>query len=143
MPWDPFREIDSLRGDMERLFDSMLGRYPHERVEGLWAPPVDVEETENAILVRAELPGMKKKDIKISLSGDTLCISGERKHKSEEKGRTFHRIEQVYGKFQRSLLLPADVVADKAKASYKNGILELSLPKSEQAKAREIAIETD
>ena len=83
---------------------------------------------------------MKKEDIKISVSGDELCISGERKHEAEDKGKTFHRIERAYGKFQRSLVLPADVQGDKAKAAYKDGVLELTLPKSEKAKSHEIAI---
>jgi HSP20 family protein len=138
--WDPFREMSSLRDDMERLFDSVYGRYPRERSEISWAPPLDIEETKDAITVRAELPGMKKEDIKIAISGDTLSISGVRKHEAEEKGKTFHRIERSYGRFMRTLVLPADVQGDKVKATYENGILELSMPKSEAAKVREISI---
>ncbi|UCG44018.1 MAG: Hsp20/alpha crystallin family protein [candidate division WOR-3 bacterium] len=137
--WDPMREMTSLRDDMDRLFDSMIGRYPTERT-AIWAPALDVEETKEAVIVRTELPGMKKEDIKISVSGDELCISGERKHEAEDKGKTFHRIERAYGTFQRSLVLPADVQGDKAKAAYKDGVLELTLPKSEKAKSHEIAI---
>ena len=139
--WDPFHEISSVRDDMERLFDTFYGRYPRERAEINWAPPLDIEETENGIIIRAEIPGMKKEDIKISLTGDTLCISGERRHEAEQKDRTFHRVERAYGRFMRSLVLPTDVDGSKVKAAYKDGILELSLPKSEKAKAREIAIE--
>jgi len=138
--WDPWHEMSSLRDDMDRLFDSMTGRYPRER-EALWAPPLDIEETKESIIVRTELPGMKREDIKISVHGDQLTISGERRHEAEQKERTFHRIERAYGKFQRTLVLPADVNGSKARASYKNGILELILPKSEEAKAHEIAIE--
>ena len=137
--WDPMREVNSLRDDMDRLFDSMIGRYPTEHA-AVWAPALDVEETKEAVIVRTELPGMKKEDIKISVSGDELCISGERKHEAEDKGKTFHRIERAYGKFQRALVLPADVQGDKAKAAYKDGVLELTLPKSEKAKSHEIAV---
>ena len=141
--WNPFRDITSLRDDMDRLFDSMLGRYPTERPEAFWAPALDIEETKESLVVRAELPGMKKDDIKIGITGDQLSISGERRHEAEEKGKTFHRIERCFGRFQRTLILPADIQADKVKASYKDGILELTLPKSEKAKAREITIQAD
>lgn len=140
--WDPFSEVNSLREDMERLFDSVYGRYPRERAEISWAPPLDIEETDNSIIIRAEVPGMNKDDIKISLTGDTLCISGERRHAAEQKDKTFHRVERAYGRFMRTLVLPADVDGGKVKAGYKDGILELSLPKSEKAKPREIAIES-
>jgi HSP20 family protein len=139
--WDPFREFSTLRNEMERVFDSMLGRYPRERVEGLWAPLVDVEETKDNIIARIELPGMKKEDIKVTLMNNILTISGERKHEAEEKGKTYYRIERAYGRFQRTIELPTDVMSDKAKASYKDGILELVVPKSEKAKEKEIAID--
>lgn len=138
--WDPFREMVSLRDELDRLFDSVFGRLPRERGETYWAPPLDIEETEDAIVVRAELPGMNKEDIKVSLSGDTLTISGERKFESEKKNRTYYRQERIYGKFQRTVTLPAEVEGDKAKASYKAGVLELILPKSEKSKAKEITI---
>lgn len=138
--WDPFREMVSLRDELDRFFDSVFGRLPRERGEAYWAPPLDIEETEDAIVVRAELPGMNKDDIKVSLSGDTLTISGERKMESEKKTKTYYRQERVYGKFQRTITLPAEVEGDKAKASYKSGILELVFPKSEKSKAKEITI---
>lgn len=139
--FDPFREMSSLRDDMDRLFDTMYGRYPRERSEISWAPPLDIEETDNSVVVRAEIPGMKKDDIKISLTGDTLCISGERHHEAEQKEKTFHRIERAYGRFMRTLVLPSDIDGSKVKAAYNDGVLELTLPKSEKAKARDIAIE--
>jgi HSP20 family protein len=139
--WDPFREVSTLRDDMERLFDSVYGRYPRERSEVSWAPPLDIEESESSLIVRAEVPGMKKDDIKISLAGDTLCISGERRHEAEQNDKTFHRIERAYGRFMRTLVLPADVDGSRVKANYKDGILELTLPKSEKSKSRDIAIE--
>ncbi len=143
MTWDPFREVSLLRDEMERFFDSLSGRYPRERTEVIWGPPVDVEETDEEIIVRAELPGMNKDDIKVSVMGDVLTINGERKHESEQKGKTFHRVERLYGKFQRSLTLPCEVESEKAKASYKNGVLELTLPKTARTKSREITIKAE
>jgi HSP20 family protein len=142
MTWDPFREISTMREDMERFFDTMVGRYPRERAEAFWAPAVDVEETSDAVIVRAELPGMKKEEIKLTVAEDTVTISGERRHEAEQKGKTFHRIERAYGGFQRTIVLPVSVESAKASASYKSGVLELTLPKSEKVKAREIAIES-
>jgi HSP20 family protein len=141
--WDPFRELTSMREDMERLFDSMAGRYPREHVEALWAPSVDVEESAEAITIRAEVPGMNKEDIKLTVSDNMVTISGERRHQLEQKEKTFHRVERLYGKFQRTIGLPADVDADKAKANYKAGVLELVLPKSARAKAHEIQIKAE
>ncbi|HTW92843.1 MAG TPA: Hsp20/alpha crystallin family protein [bacterium] len=140
--WDPLREVSTMREDMERLFDSMLGRYPREREQALWAPAVDVEETSEAVIVRAELPGMKREDIKVRVAEDTVTISGERKYEAEQKDRTFHRIERAYGSFQRTIVLPVSVQGDKAAASYKSGVLELNLPKAERVKTREITVES-
>lgn len=141
--WDPFREMVSLRDELDRLFDSVFGRFPRERGEIYWAPPLDIEEIGEAVVVRVELPGMNKEDIKISLSGDTLTISGERKQEIEKKGKTYYRTERAYGKFQRTVTLPTEVEGDKAKATYRAGVLELVLPKSEKAKAKEISIVTE
>lgn len=138
--WDPFREMVSLRDELDRLFDSVFGRLPRERSEVYWAPPMDIEETDDAIIVRAELPGMSKDDIKVTLSGDMLTISGERKQEAEKKGKTYYRVERAYGKFQRTVTLPCEVDGDRTKASYKAGVLELVLPKSEKSKAKEITI---
>ena len=142
MTWDPIREMSTMREDMERLFDSMLGRYPREREQALWAPAIDVEETNEAMVVRAELPGMKREDIKVKVAEDTITISGERKYETEQKDRTFHRVERAYGAFQRTVVLPVSVQGDKAVAGYKSGVLELVLPKAERVKAREITVES-
>ncbi len=139
--WEPFRELEAFRRDMERLFDSFFGKYSVEEYEGLWSPPVDIEETENDIIVRVELPGMKKEDIKIRTTGDSITISGEKKHEAEEKGKHFHRIERAYGRFERTIDLPVEVEPDNAKATYENGVLTVTLPKSEKARAKEIEIE--
>ncbi len=141
--YDPYWGIDSFRRGMDRLFDSFFGRGTEEEYATLWTPALDIEETKDSIIVRAEIPGMKKEDIKIQTLGENLLISGERKHESEEKDRHFHRIERSYGKFQRLVKLPLEVQSDKAKASYKEGVLEITFPKSEKAKAREIEIKAE
>ncbi len=133
--------IDNLRHDVDRLFDSFFGRWSGEGYGAVWIPAIDLEETRDAIFVRAEIPGMTKEEIKIQTVGDKLMISGERKHEAEEKDRHFHRVERAYGKFQRVLQLPVEVQSDKATASYKDGVLQITFPKSEKAKAREIEIE--
>jgi HSP20 family protein len=142
MTWEPFREVSTMREDVERLFDSMLSRYPRERAQAVWAPSIDVEETNDAMIIRAELPGMKREDIKVTVAEDTVTISGERKYESEQKDRTFHRVERAYGSFQRTIALPLSVQGDKAEASCEAGVLDLVLPKAERVKAREITIES-
>ncbi len=137
--WDPWKD---LREEIDRVFDSFFGRYPAiPEQEGYFIPAIDVEETDNEYIVKAELPGLKKEDIKISVRGDSITISGERKREKEEKGKTYHRIEMAYGKFVRTIQLPDEIQPDKAKAEYKDGILIITLPKSEKSKPKEIEIE--
>ncbi len=140
--WDPFKEIATLRDEVERVFDTFFGRRGLLAERDLaFVPAIDVEETDNEFIVKAELPGMEKKDIKISLTEDTLTISGERKREKEEKNKTYHRIEMAYGKFSRTIEFPCEVDPQKAKAVYKNGVLTVRIPKSEKSKPREIEIE--
>jgi len=143
MKWDPFREVGTIRDDIDRIFDSFLGRFRTGRValDSFWTPLVDLEETKDSLLVRTELPGMKKEEIKISLEGDSLHISGERKQEREEKNKTYHRIERSYGKFERVIPLPTEIEKEKVKANYQDGVLEITLPKSERVKPKEITIE--
>lgn len=139
--WDPFKEMTNLRDGMDQFFDSFFERLPRERGEGFWLPTLDIEEDKDNFMVKVELPGMKKEEIKISLSGETLTISGERKHESEEKTKTYYRLERSYGRFQRTVNLPAEVDANRTRAAYQDGILTLIMPKSNRGKAKEIAIE--
>jgi HSP20 family protein len=138
--WEPFRDMLSLRSDMDRLFSSLFGGLAEER-EGLWAPIVDIEEDNDNITVKAEIPGMKREDIKVSVQGNRLTITGERKQESETKNKTFHRVERSYGKFSRMIMLPTDVDPDKVKANYKDGILNVTLPKPEAIKPKHIDVE--
>ena len=139
--WDPFKELSSLRKDMDRAFDSFFGRFPSLRGEGIWTPVIDIEEADDHIIVTAEIPGMKKDEIKISCSGNSLTISGERKRKREEKDKTYHRIERYYGRFIRTINLPIGINQDKTKATYKDGLLTIILSKPESTKPKEISIE--
>lgn len=138
MKWPEIPTFTSLQREMDRLFDDFFRRGGLMRE---W--PVDVVETEDTVVVKAELPGMEPKDVDISVSGHTLTIKGERKAEKEEKGKTFYRMERCYGSFSRTIELPASVEADKAKADYKNGVLEITLPKTEQVKAKKIPIKTN
>lgn len=142
--WEPMPDILSLQDEMNRLFLDFFGRAPAGRrliSESLWAPVMDIEETKDDIIVKAEIPGMTKEDVKIQITGDLLTISGERKREEESKDKTYHRIERSYGQFQRMITLPSEVQSSKAKASYENGVLTIRLPKSEEVKPKEISIE--
>ncbi|MDI6740471.1 MAG: Hsp20/alpha crystallin family protein [Candidatus Edwardsbacteria bacterium] len=144
--WDPFNEMQSFHDDMNRVFSDFFGppwRMPGRRglTDSLWAPLMDIEETKEELVVKAEIPGMTKDDIKIQITADVLSISGERKHEEENKDKTYHRIERTYGKFQRIIRLPTEVQSGKTKASYENGVLTIRIPKSEEVKPREISIE--
>lgn len=138
--WGPFRDMLNLRADMDRFFKSFFSSYPEER-EGFWAPVVDIEEDKDAFIVKAEVPGIRKEDIKVTVRDNMLSIIGERKHEEETKEKTYHRIERAYGRFSRTISLPAAVDASKIKAAYKDGILTITLSKPESAKQKQIDVE--
>lgn len=141
--FSPARELYSVNNRLNQLFDSVFGeRNPDWYQEaGNWAPEVDVEETADAIVLRADLPGMSKKDMRISVENNRLTISGERKSKHSENGKNFHRIERTYGSFCRSFALPATVLGDRVEATYRDGVLEVTVPKAEEVKPREIEVQ--
>ena len=143
-PWRPF-EFDRIRREMDRLWDSFLEGRPVRRVEEdkEWLPSVDVSETKNDLVVKAELPGMDPKVIDISLNNGILTIKGEKKQEKEEKDENYHFIERSYGSFTRSVRLPREVQSNKIVASFKNGVLRVTLPKSEEAKKKEIKIKVE
>ena len=142
--WDPLSRADAWRTELDRLFDRWnlwTNPLPRAWSEMDWAPPLDVEETDSQLIVRTELPGMRREDIKVSGTNDSLCISGERRFDGEGTKKNYQRIERAYGKFQRCLTLPSDVDWDKTKAVYRDGILELTLTKSAKSKARQITVQ--
>ena len=143
-PWRPF-EFDRIRREMDRLWDSFLEGRPMRRAEDgrEWLPSIDVSETKNELVIKAELPGLDPKDIDISMNNGYLTIKGEKKHEKEEKDENYHLIEKSYGSFTRSVRLPREVQNDKITASFKNGVLRITLPKSEEAKKKEIKIKVE
>lgn len=137
--WEPFRDLVSVRKDMDRLFDEFF-TMPTAAPTGWSMPMVDMYQTEDDIVVKATLPGLEPEDLDIQITGDVLNIRGEIKHEVEEKDAKYHLREHRHQSFARSLTLPAAVVADKAKADMKNGVLTLTLPKAEEAKPKTITV---
>ena len=135
--WEPFRELVSMRDDMDRLFGTFFGSNV-DNFEKYWKPAIDIEENNGNLIVTAEIPGMTKEDIKVSVHNDVLTISGERKRENEKKEKMFHRIERCYGKFNRSFALPKTVNEEKIEAVFKDGILTLTIPKTEVKKSKDI-----
>lgn len=141
--WRPFRDLATMQEEMNRLFDRMFDRFPERKEigEGIWAPCVDISETKDDLVITAEIPGMNKKDIKISLNDNILTLRGKREQEKKTDEENYHRIERSYGAFHRSFTLPTTVKQDQVKATYKDGILQINLPKAEEAKPKEIGIE--
>ena len=146
MRWRPTRELLDVREEMNRLFDGFFTGWPERRrglLEGEWAPSIDIAETEEDIVVTAELPGIKLDEVDITITDDILTLKGEKKEENEVKDKNYHRIERSYGSFQRSISLPTGVQGDKAKAAYKNGVLQVTVPKAEEAKPKQIKINVE
>jgi HSP20 family protein len=144
--WDPFREFEELQ---ERLSSFFGTRVPLVKSGGeesetfgstTWAPRVDITEDEKEYVVEAELPGMKKEEVKVTIENGVLSISGERKAEKEEKGKKHHRVERSYGSFTRSFTLPDTSSAGKVSADFKDGILKVHVPKSEKVQAKAIEV---
>jgi HSP20 family protein len=143
--WDPFRDLNVLQDRMNRLFDDAGGRGRAWRSDEpsattSWSPAVDIFETEGDIVVKAELPGMDRKDIVLNLENNVLTLKGERRFEKETKEENYHRIERSYGGFSRSFSIPATVDEERIRADYKDGVLRILLPKKEQAKPKQIRI---
>ena len=142
--WDPFREMTSFQERMNRLFSDVLARSPlgeEEITKGAWVPAVDIYETHESLILKAELPGITKEDVSVEVEDNTLTLKGEKKFEAEVKEENYHRVERSYGNFQRSFTLPATVDQEKVKAKFKDGILEIRLPKVEEAKPKQIKVE--
>lgn len=141
--WDPFKELE----DMQNRLSSLFGRAPVRKGEGEenitvaeWAPLVDITEDEKEYLITAELPQVKREDVKVTLENGVLTIQGERKFEKEDKSRKYHRIERAYGSFVRSFTMPDDADESKVNAEFKDGVLKVHIAKSESAKPRSIEV---
>lgn len=141
--WTPLRSVMSFRDEMDRLLDASYGRMAPsgEMYEGDWFPPMDFSETDGEVIACLEIPGLSKDDIKVSVQNDFLTISGEKKQEQTEEKENVHKVERTYGMFKRVLKLPAEVDSAKVKASYKDGVLKVKLPKVEAKKPKEIPIQ--
>ena len=136
----PLRELDRMRREMDRLWESVTGEHFPSTFDYDWVPSLDLSDSGERLVAEVEVPGMDPKDIDISVAGDVLTISGEKKREREEKEQAYHLVERAYGKFSRSIRLPAGVNPDRVEASYKNGILTISLEKAEQSKTKRIEV---
>ena len=139
MRWDPFREVASLQDRLNRAFGGRTER-DDEMSLAAWAPPVDIAEEKDRILITAELPGFKENEIEIQTENGMLTLRGERRFEKEADGKSYHRVERSYGQFVRSFSLPNNVDRERIKASFRNGLLEVELPKREDAKPKTIKI---
>jgi len=141
-PRGSFAEMDAFRQEMNNLMDWAFGRgWGDNFLESSWVPPVDVEQEADKFRVHVDLPGVKRDELEITVHGDTLTIKGEKKRESESKQDETYRSERYYGSFSRSLTLPAAVDSNRIEASYKDGVLEIVIPKSEEAKPKQIKIQ--
>jgi HSP20 family protein len=140
--WRPMNEVMNVHNEIDRVFGSMLRNLSDEPgTEGAWSPAVDFKEDETAFTLVAELPGVNKDEVKLSLTDNVLSIRGEKKSEAEHEGGNWHRIERIYGRFERHFRLGTPVDAKAIQAKFTDGVLRVTLPKSEEAKPREIQIE--
>ncbi len=142
MRWDPFRELEDMSDRLNRMFARPAVRTNGKETLTVadWAPTVDISETDGEYLIKAELPEVKKDDVKVTLEDGILTIQGERRREKDEKTTKYHRVERSYGSFVRSFSLPDQVDENGVKAEYKDGMLNLRIPKSEKAKPRAIEV---
>ncbi len=142
--WDPLRDLSSIQDKMNQLFEDTFSRTQgreHALAKGMWTPAVDIYETDEAVIVKAELPGLDKNQIGVEVKDGILTLHGERKLEKEVKEENYHRIERTYGTFHRSFSLPSSVEQEKIGAKFKDGVLEVTLPKREQAKLKQIKVD--
>jgi HSP20 family protein len=147
--WDPFRELEEMKERLDRTFGGFRPGFPRSERgrEALtvpdWSPMVDITETDQEYLIKAEIPEVKREDVKVSVEDGVLTLQGERKQEKEEKGKKFHRVERFYGSFMRTFSVPDNVDEAKVKAEFKDGILNVHLPKTEMAKPKAIDVKVD
>ncbi|MGH7323519.1 MAG: Hsp20/alpha crystallin family protein [Candidatus Rokuibacteriota bacterium] len=134
--------MTDIQQEVNRLFDSFFGRPTTvSAAERMWVPLCEMYETKDDLHVTFELPGIREKEVQVTITGDLLTVKGERKWEKELKDESYHRMERVYGKFERAVPLPFPVQADKVKATYRDGVLDIRLPKADEVKPREIKID--
>ena len=144
--WDPFRDMITLRDRMDRLFEDSLNRFrggEEDMTHSTWSPAVDIYETAENIIIKAEIPGVNKKDISVEVKNDSLYLKGERKFEKELKEENYHRMERSYGSFSRVFSLPTSVEQDKIKAKFKHGVLQISIPKLEEEADKSVNIDVE
>lgn len=142
--YNPFRDLRAMQEQMNHLLDMAWSRDTGEELrEGVWHPPVDIFETEDAVIIKAELPGIEQKDIEVKIEDGTLVLRGERKHDEEIKKENYHRVERYYGQFQRSFSLPNAINQEKVKATCDKGVLTIILPRREEKKPKQINVEVE
>ena len=144
--WEPFRNLSDIQGEVNRLFETFAGRPAVGTMTSgrTWMPPVDMSETADDLVLTVEVPGISDKDVAVSITGDLLSIKGERRWEQgekESKDNTVLHVERVYGQFERMIQLPFPVQGDKVKATYRDGVLEVKLPKAEEVKPRTIKVD--
>ena len=141
--WEPLRDLMTSQRGIDRLFKEAFTPFYDEGESSTrtWAPPVDIYETENDIVLKAELPGIDPQDVEVKVEDNTLYLKGERKFEKEVMNENYHRVERSYGSFARSFSLPNSISAEKVKAEFKDGLLTLTLPKREEAKPKTIKID--
>ena len=138
--WDPFRDLVTLRDKMNRLFEDAVRGEEKDLISSSWAPAVDIYETENELVLAAEVPGVEEKDVEISVEDNTLSIRGERKFQKETKEENYHRIERSYGAFYRSFTLPNYIDQERIHAEHESGVLKVHMPKKPEVKPRKVKI---
>jgi HSP20 family protein len=140
--WDPFRELEEMSERLNRVFSrpSLRTNGKENLTVADWIPTVDISESEGEYLIKAELPEVKKEDVKVTVENGVLTLQGERRQEKEEKGKKYHRVERSYGSFIRSFTLPESVNESGVKAEYKDGMLNIHLPKSEKVKPKAIEV---
>jgi HSP20 family protein len=137
--WEPFR-VSDIQTEVNRLFDNVFGR-PSSATGRPWVPPADMYATKDDLILRLELPGVAEKDVAVSITGDLLTVKGERRFEHEAKEQDLLHVERAYGKFERLIQLPIAVQSDRVKATYRDGVLEIKLPKADELKPKEIKID--
>ena len=142
--WDPLRDLSGIQDKMNQLFEDTFSRTrgrDESLGKGMWTPAVDIYESEDSVVVKAEIPGVEKEQISVETKDGILTLHGERKFEKEVKEENYHRIERAYGTFHRSFSLPSSVEQDRISAKFKEGVLEVTLPKKERAKPKQIKVD--